>query len=126
MQQDQARLRAIWDRVQADRLAKGEPRISQKELALKWDVTPPLVGHYLAGREPINVKWQLRFSEYLGVPVTEIWPDFAHAKALQSGLPQEAVQFALEFMDLLPGSQHAIRTTMDALPRRDPKKRDSR
>lgn len=126
MQQDQARLWSTWTRVKAEREAKGLARISQIELAQKWKVTAPLIGHYLHAREPVPVKWQLRFAEYLGVPVTAIWPDFIHAKLLQSGLPSDALEVALEYLDLLPPSQQAIRLTIQNLPRRETKKRDAR
>jgi transcriptional regulator with XRE-family HTH domain len=61
--------------------ARKQGKLLLKELASKYDVTPGLVSQYYRGELPLNVKWKMRFAEWLGVSPAKIWPDFEH-KAL--------------------------------------------
>lgn len=49
-ERDAGLLRNAWERIEKDRVGKGEPRLSRKELAKKHHVTPGLVSHYMRGR----------------------------------------------------------------------------
>lgn len=126
MQKDSARLADTWRREKAKRIAERKPPLLQKDLAHKWGVTEAMVGHYLRGREPLNVKWQIRFAEFLGVPILDIWPDFEHKQILSAGIPADALEVALDYTEITPGGQEALRKMMAELPRRPSAKRDVR
>lgn len=115
MNKDSKRLRAAWQAVDKIRKEQGLPRLSQKELAKKYKNSPALVGHYLSGRETLNEKWKIRFAAYLGVPITEIWPDFPHCNF---GVPEYAMKIAFDFLEMDLEGQDVVRRTIAALPRR--------
>ena len=126
MQKDYARLAEVWQREKARRKAEGLPPLLQKDLAHKHGVTEAMVGHYLKGREPLNLKWKVWFAEFLETPPWEIWPDFEHKQILSSGLPPDAIEVALDYAEITPGGQEAVRKMMAELPRRQPAKRDTK
>lgn len=86
-------LRAAWHRVAAEKQT-----ISGKELALLWGVTEGAVSQYLNGHTPLNVEAQLRFAQYLDLPVASIWPDFPFRDLCPGALPPSAVEVALNWL----------------------------
>lgn len=115
MSKEADELNDAWTRSNQQRKARGVPRLSQKELAAKHHVTAGLVSHYLKGREPLNVKWQLRFSDYLGIPPGEIWPDFPHKNFTPGVLPADIMETAAELHELEGTDLETIRTLIDSL-----------
>lgn len=124
MDKDYIRLRAAWDRVAAEREARKQPKLLQKSLAAQYKVTEGMVGHYINGREPLPIKWKLRFAEFLGLSILEIWPDFPHKKLLHADLDRDVLEVALEYAEIEDEDQKkAVRAMISALPRRKAPKR---
>lgn len=118
MEKDHVRLNAAWNKIAAERQAKGE-KMLQKQLAAQYGVSEGLVGHYLRGREPIGVKWKLRFADFLKLSVVEIWPDFPHKKALNADLDRDVLEVALEYAEIADEKQkEAVRSMITSLPKR--------
>jgi hypothetical protein len=93
-------LRAAWTMVDAERRASNRPKLLRKEIASEHKVTPGLISHYYTGREPLNIKWQLRFSTFLRIPVDQIWPDFPYKNLAIGEIPREATDLALDILSL--------------------------
>jgi len=53
---------------------KSEFGLTQEKMAFKMGITQPAVGHYLNGRNPLNIQSALKFSEILQVPVKDFSP----------------------------------------------------
>lgn len=115
---DAGLLRDRWDSVNKERVSKGLPRLSRKDLAQKHDVTPGMISHYMRGREPLNVKWQMRFADYLGVSPSVIWEDFPHKNLAPGQIPPEAVELALDVLELDPGAVVAVRSLIAELTKK--------
>lgn len=123
-EKDHARLKAAWERVAAERGARGQPKLLRKSLAAQYRVTEGLVGHYFNGREPIPIKWKLRFAEYLGLSPLAIWPDFPHKKALHTTLDSDVLEVALDYAEIADEKQkEAVRKMISSLPKRPAAKR---
>ncbi|MCX9065099.1 helix-turn-helix domain-containing protein [Citrobacter portucalensis] len=69
--EDAKRLKAIYE---AKKKALG---VTQQSIADELDITQGAVGHYLNGRNPLNLQVALVFSRILGVDVREFSPDLA-------------------------------------------------
>lgn len=118
VERDAGLLRDKWDRVNKDRVSKGLPRLSRKELAQTHKVTPGMISHYMRGREPLNVKWQMRFADYLGMSPSAIWEDFPHKNLAPGQIPPEAVELALDVLGLDPGAVDAVRSLIAELTKK--------
>lgn len=112
---DAGLLRDAWDRADQARRDNGQPKLSQKELAGKHKVTPGMISHYITGTEPLNVKWQLRFADYIGVSPGVIWPDFPHKNLAPGAIPPEAADLALDLLDLNPADVDTVRILVRSL-----------
>lgn len=115
---DAGLLRDAWARADREREAKGLPRLSRKELAQIHKVTPGMISHYMLGREPLNVKWQLKFADYLGMSPGAIWEDFPHKNLAPGQLPPEAVELTLDVLGLDPTAMKAVRTLIAELSKK--------
>jgi hypothetical protein len=117
-EKDAAALRNEWSRVDKERAAKGSPRLSRKDLARQHHVTPGMISHYMRAREPLNVKWQMRFAEYMGVSPSSVWPDFPHKNLAPGQLPPDAVELTLDLLGLPPNEQGAVRSLIQSLAKK--------
>jgi hypothetical protein len=113
-----AALREAWSRVDSARAKAGKARLSRKELAGIYLVTPGMVSHYMRGREPLNIEWQLRFAQYLGLPVAEIWPDFPHKNIISGLMSPETVELARAIQSLDETEQNAVRLLIHSLAKK--------
>jgi len=68
---DAARLKAIYE------AKKKELGISQQDIADSLGISQGAVGHYLNGRNPLNIKVAAQFSSILKVPVEQFSPSLA-------------------------------------------------
>lgn len=118
VEKDAALLREAWEKIDGARKAKGLPRLSRKELASAWDVTPGNVSHYMRGREPLNVKWQMRFAEFLGLSPSAIWEDFRYKNLAPGKLPPEAVELTLDLLGLDDDERDAVRQLVQKLTKK--------
>lgn len=124
MEKDHARLKTAWGRVVAERQRKGLPKLLRKSVAAQYSVTEGLIGHYFNGREPIPIKWKLRFAEYLNLSPLDIWPDFPHKKALRADLDRDVLEVALEYAEIADDKQkESVRSLISSLPKRPAVKR---
>jgi len=118
VEKDAALLRAAWERIDGERKARGLPRLSRKELATTADVTPGMVSHYMRGREPLNIKWQMRFAEFLGLSPSAIWEDFRYKNLAPGKLPPEAVELTLDLLSLDDDELVAVRQLVQSLTKK--------
>lgn len=117
-EKDAGLLRAAWKKADDERQAKGLPRLSRKALAKIYKVTPGTVSHYMRGREPLNVKWQMRFGGYLGISPSAIWEDFPHKDLAPGHLPPQAVELTLDLLDLDQNEFDAVRKLVQSLTKK--------
>jgi hypothetical protein len=113
---DAALLRDAWERAQKTRIGNGLPRLSQKALAAKHDVTAGMVSHYMTGREPLNIEWQLRFAEYMDLRPITIWPDFPYKNLVSHD--QEAMDLANDLRNLGQSDFDAVQSLVRSLPKK--------
>lgn len=66
-------------------LKKSELKITQEYIASKMGISQPGVGHYLKGRNPLNLDAALKFSSLLKSPVKEFSPRI-HKELVGAGL----------------------------------------
>lgn len=85
----------VWQRRKAE-----DRTITQKELALLWGVTEGAVSQYLRGHTALNLEAQLRFAQFLEVPITAIWPDFQFRDMCPGKLPPKAVIVATDWANI--------------------------
>jgi len=78
--------RAAWDR------RFGSQRGMRKALAAQHGVGESFVGLMLNGYTAINPVWKQRFASFLGVKVTEIWPDADPLGAIAEFLPPHVAE----------------------------------
>jgi len=117
-ERDAGLLRDRWERVQKERASKGLPRLSRKDLAHEYGVTAGMISHYMRGREPLNVKWQMRFAQYLGASPSSIWDDFPHKNLAPGQLPPEAVELTLDILSLDDNAIKAVRSLISELSKK--------
>jgi transcriptional regulator with XRE-family HTH domain len=101
------RLRALWDGRRKDL------KLTQQQLAERWDVTQGLVGQYLNGHLPLGVVATLRFAEALNCRPDEIRRDFVFNKLLPGELSPDAVEIALLWTAMPADLRDDLRKTID-------------
>lgn len=70
------KLRAIWERRQAEYRAFGTQRLTQEEAGAEMDIGQSAVGQYLRGDIPLGLQALLKFAALLQVDPREIRDDF--------------------------------------------------
>lgn len=120
-ERDAALLRDAWAKVDRQRADQKLPRLSRKTLAKIHDVSDGMISHYMRAREPLNVKWQLRFAEYLGLSPSAIWADFPHKNLAPGKLPPHAVELTFELLELGEKDFDAVRALIQSLIKKAPK-----
>ena len=118
IEKDASLLREAWLKADAERKAKGQPRLSRKELAKICKVTPGLVSHYMRGREPLNIKWQMQFADFLGLSPSAIWEDFRYKNLAPGKLPPEAVELTLDLLSLDEDELVAVKQLVHSLTKK--------
>jgi hypothetical protein len=87
------RLKALW---KARPVGKGGKKIAEMDFGLKHDLgSQGNVGHYLNGRQPLNLKAAIAFAKELGCPIAHFSPRLA---ALQ-----RAPELADPVLDIVEG-----------------------
>jgi hypothetical protein len=113
---DAALLREAWERAQRTRADKGLPKLSQKALAAQHHVSAGMVSHYYKGTEPLNVKWQLRFAEYLSVSPVTIWHDFPYQTITSH--EKETIELVKAIQELDQPAFAALQSLVRSLPKK--------
>jgi hypothetical protein len=78
--------RAAWQR------RFGAKRGMRRAFAAQHDVNESFVGLMLNGYTAISPTWKHRFAAYLGLQVTEIWPDADPVSAVAELFPPHIVE----------------------------------
>ena len=74
-----AALKALWD------LEKGRRKITQEEMAANHGMSQPAVGHYLNGRNRLNLRVAQAFASYLGAHIADFSDRLADEQRQLSG-----------------------------------------
>lgn len=118
VQRDAELLRNAISRVRRERTGKQHPKLAQKDLARKHHVSPGLISQYIRGHEPLNLKWQMRFADWLALSPVEIWPDFEHKRLVSGQLPPDVVELAQELLEYNEDERAALKTLVRVTKKR--------
>ncbi|MCA7012494.1 helix-turn-helix domain-containing protein [Dickeya dadantii] len=104
-QEDAKRLKALYESK------KKQLGITQQHIADELDITQGAVGHYLNGRNALNVPIASVFARLLQVSISDFSPTLAQEANSYSGVAESNVSYAAEYK---PGKRYPLISNIQA------------
>jgi hypothetical protein len=95
----------------------GNARGHRKPFADLYGVNESYIGLMMKAYAPINSVWKSRFSQYLDMPIADIWPDFKIDSILNDTLPPNVVRLLQVAMQADPELVHAAEILLSSRSR---------